>query len=59
MKQREGKKERKEGGWEMEKVVVVEFERKKTVRIMVDQRILFRATQSIRQRWRKTCTIST
>lgn len=42
------------------KSVTAEFEQQKTVWITVDhQRILFWATQSIRQRQRKTSTIST
>lgn len=64
-----GGTERKEGGLGRDKVgegsmEEVEFEQQKTVRIMVDQRILFQATQSIRpvgqrQRRRKTSEFST
>lgn len=58
---RDGKK----GRWvEREETEEVELEQQKTVRIMVDQRILFQATQRIRpvgqrQKLRKTSKIST
>lgn len=64
-----GGMERNEGGLGGDKVgegsvEEVEFEQQKTVRIMVDQKILFQATQSIRpvgqrQRRRKTSKFST